>query len=188
MAQHFISEEQVKNALRVDSLQNLSKDKCIEFLSLIPDMDKDVAAAILNQLSLFTESVAHMVAQLNETCEKILKSNDASQKEAVDAYKKILDDLSGMLKEECISFEEKQKIIDTMIDIADRISAKDSENKQFLGKVFKCIGTAVGLVSLFAIAAIVGKSESDNDAPDMNSVPDSDFPVEPYDWWGKNDG
>ena len=32
----LVSEEQVKNALKIDSFRNLSKDKIMEFVSLIP--------------------------------------------------------------------------------------------------------------------------------------------------------
>lgn len=48
MSQYLVSEEQVKKALQIDSFRNLSKDKIVEFASLIPHMDKDVAIAIIN--------------------------------------------------------------------------------------------------------------------------------------------
>ena len=49
MSQYLVSEDQVKKALHIDSFRNLSKDKIMEFASLIPHMDKDVAIAIINQ-------------------------------------------------------------------------------------------------------------------------------------------
>ena len=39
MPQKLVSESQVKNALNIDSFRNLSKDKMMEFVSLIPSMD-----------------------------------------------------------------------------------------------------------------------------------------------------
>lgn len=149
MTQHLISEEQVMNVLRVDSFQNLSQDKYAEFLSLIPKMDKDVAVAIINQLPEFTESATHIVAQLNELCDNILKSNDSSHKEAINSYKMILDKLGEMLKQEDITSEEKQKIIEMMVYVADHISMKDTENKGFLLKILK-----IGVLSLAAIGII----------------------------------
>ena len=47
MSQHLVSEDQVKKALHIDSFRNLSKDKIMEFASLIPNMDKDVAISIM---------------------------------------------------------------------------------------------------------------------------------------------
>ena len=40
MPQSLVSESQVKNALNIDSFRNLSRDKIIEFVLLIPNMDK----------------------------------------------------------------------------------------------------------------------------------------------------
>ncbi|MCI8658553.1 MAG: hypothetical protein HFF72_14240, partial [Oscillospiraceae bacterium] len=45
----YISEEAVKRALKIDSFRNLSKDKVMQFASMIPYMDRDVAIAIINQ-------------------------------------------------------------------------------------------------------------------------------------------
>ena len=49
MAQQLVSTEQVKQALGIESFRNLSKDKIIEFVSLIPNMDKEVSISIINQ-------------------------------------------------------------------------------------------------------------------------------------------
>lgn len=49
MAQNLVSEEQVKDALQINKFSELSKDKIMEFVSLIPNMDKEVAIAIINQ-------------------------------------------------------------------------------------------------------------------------------------------
>ena len=38
----YRSEEDVKKALGIETFRNLSKDKVIEFMSLAPQMDKEV--------------------------------------------------------------------------------------------------------------------------------------------------
>ena len=98
MSQYLVSEEQVKKALQIDSFRNLSKDKIVEFASLIPHMDKDVAIAIINQFPAYVESSRNMIEQYNAMCDKVLQSNDDSRKDAVMAYKTILDDLSILLE------------------------------------------------------------------------------------------
>src|SRR5574344_960676 len=100
MSQYFVSEEQVKKALQIDSFRNLSKDKIMEFASLIPHMDKDVAIAIINQFPEYAESSRNMIKQYNVMCDKVLQSNDDSRRDAVLAYKTILDDLSVLLKQD----------------------------------------------------------------------------------------
>lgn len=39
-----------------------------------------------------------MVAQINDMCDNVIKDNNSSQKDAVEAYKVILQDLSELLK------------------------------------------------------------------------------------------
>lgn len=63
MSQYLVSEDQVKKALQIDSFRNLSKDKIMEFASLIPHMDKDVALAIINQFPAYVESSRNMIEQ-----------------------------------------------------------------------------------------------------------------------------
>ncbi|MCL2190073.1 MAG: hypothetical protein FWB87_15070 [Defluviitaleaceae bacterium] len=137
MPQQLISETQVKNALQIDSFRNITKSRIMEFASLIPNMDKDVAMAIINQFPAYASAATDMVVQFKEMCDSALKDNKESSKEAIEAYRKILDDLGELLKKDEISPEERASITENMIAIADKISAKDTENKEFLDKVIK---------------------------------------------------
>jgi len=137
MAKYMVTENEVKKALAVDSFRNMSKDKIIQFVSAIPNMDKDVAIKIIDQFPAYTESANNMIAQLNTMCNNVMKENGESQKEAIEAYKKILDDLGDLLKKDTITAEESLKITEQMITVADRISAKDTENKDFLNGIIK---------------------------------------------------
>jgi len=79
-------------------------------------------------------------------------SNKESQKETILAYKLILEELSSALNNENISSEERIKITDKMIEVADKISAKDTENKQFLDNMIKYGGSlAAGALILGAV-------------------------------------
>lgn len=48
LPKRYVTEEAVKRALKIDSFRNISKDKVMQFASMIPYMDKDVAIAIIN--------------------------------------------------------------------------------------------------------------------------------------------
>ena len=122
----------MKKALQIDSFRNLSKDKIVEFASLIPHMDKDVAIAIINQFPAYVESSRNMIEQYNAMCDKVLQSNDDSRKDAVMAYKTILDDLSILLKQDGITPEQQEKITDKMILVADKIADLHEDNRNFL--------------------------------------------------------
>lgn len=155
MPQYMTSTEDVKRALGIDSFRNLSKDKIIEFVSAIPNMDKDVAMKIIDQFPSYTESATNMITQLNTICDNVLKENGESRKDAIEAYKKVLTDLGELLKKDNISPEERAVITDKMLTIADRISSKDTENKEFLANLIKCSATIVGGALLLG-AVILG--------------------------------
>lgn len=149
MAKHLSTEQQVKDALMVDSFQNLSQEQIRKFVRMMPNIDKDVAIAIMSQFPAYTESASTVLTQLNVLCDRTMKSNDSSQIESINAYKKVLDDLSERLQKENLTFAEKQEITRDMIEIADRISKKDTENKIFLGKILA--GVAIGACAVGAI-------------------------------------
>ena len=155
MAKTLISEESVKKALNIESFRNLSKEKIVEFISLIPSMDKDVAISIINQFPAYAEMAGNMIAQLNTMCDSAIKEAGKSQKESIESYKLILSELGNLLQKDNISAEERALITDKMILIADRISAKDSEYKEFLLDALK-IGVPVLGGALLLGAAILG--------------------------------
>ena len=55
LPKRYVSEEAVKHALKIDSFRNLSKDKVMQFASMIPYMDKEVAIAIINQFPVYAD-------------------------------------------------------------------------------------------------------------------------------------
>lgn len=156
MSKHvMLTEEAVKEALQIDSFRNLSKEKIMQFASMIPNMDKDVAIGIINQFPSYTESAISMIEQLKNMCDIAIDANKDSNRDAIQAYKKVLDDLGEVLKSKNITSEERQKIADQMILVADKIADKDSENKEFLAGVIKT-GASVAVGALFFGAVILG--------------------------------
>ncbi len=166
MSKTLVSVDEVKNALKIDSFRNLSKDKIMEFVSLIPNMDKEVAIKIIEQYPAFAKLSEAMVAQLNKMCDTALEKNEESQRLTIQAYKQVLDELSNQLHMEDISKEEREKITKQMIEIADKISVKDTENKAFIDKMVKySTGFAIGVVALGA--AILGVNIKGKDIPKL---------------------
>lgn len=84
-----------------------------------------------------------------------MKENSDSQKDVIKSYIKILDDLGELLNKEAITSEERIQITEQMISIADRISAKDTENKDFLKGLIK-IGIPVIGGAILLGTAILG--------------------------------
>lgn len=162
MAKKLLSEQQVKDALNIESFRNLSKEKVMEFVSLIPSMDKDIALSIINQFPVFSDLAQSMIAQLSETCDAAISQNASSQDSVFEAYRKILDDLGEILKRENITPEERDLISTRMIEVADKMAAKDSENKSFLSWIIKNKEYILSGVLVLG-SVILGVVSKDND-------------------------
>lgn len=70
----------------------------MEFAFLIPNIDKHAAMSIINQFPVCAKSGEGIIEQLKSMCNYMLESNKESEKEAIEAYSKILDGLSLLLK------------------------------------------------------------------------------------------
>lgn len=131
---------------------------------MISKMDKEVAMASINQFPAYADAAKLMVNELNVMCENIMAANESSRKDVVQAYQKILDSLEGLLKKDNLTAEEQHIITLQMIEVADKMADKDSENKQFLSGIMK-YGSTVIAGALVIGAAILGANVSGNKLP-----------------------
>lgn len=156
----YFSEEDVKRALNISSFRNLSKDKVMQFASMIPYMDRDVAIALVNQFPVYADFGKAAIEQYMGTCKQILESNRESQNSVVKGYQTILDALSKRLDRE-LDDTERKDITNDMINVADKIAEADRLNKQYLDRTNTIIGAVV--FTLFVlIAAALGVNIKDS--------------------------
>lgn len=148
MAQKILTEQEVKDALGISSFRNMSKEKIMEFVSLIPNMDKDVAIAVVNQFPAYSTMAKCIVEELTKSCDTAMKENTSSQQQVLSAYRKILDDLGEVLKRENITPEERESISEKMIYVAIKMDAKDTENKTFISWLQKNKNYVLGAVAV----------------------------------------
>lgn len=164
MSQKIVSENDVKTALGIKDFRNISKDKIMEFVSLIPNLDKEVVLSIINQFPVYKDFAVCAITALKDMSDVALDKNESSEKETIAAYRKILDDLGEILKKEDISPEERNLISEKMITIADKIAAKDTENKNFIMNMFK-YGLSIVGGALVLGATILGVTSKGKDIP-----------------------
>lgn len=174
MKKKSMTEQQIKKALDVENWDNLSKDKLSRFTVMLPNIDNEVAIKILDQFPEFAHSATVMVECLKELCDSGLDANSKSTDQCMAAYKQILDQLALRLQKEDISESDTRYIVENMIEVADKMNLKDTENKAFINNVLQrcskvAAGTLVVLASLLAARAI-----NNNDAVDENNADDDD--------------
>lgn len=174
----FITEEEVKHALKIDSFRNLSKDKIMQFASMIPYMDKEVAISVINQFPTFVEFGKSAIGCYLEMCDNILSYNKESQTAAIMGFQTILDSLSRRMDKPDLCEEERKAITDDMISVAEKIAEIDIQNKRFLNRIHKrtiwamlAVGALIG--AGIGISSYIGNSG--NDLPNLDDeVEDED--------------
>ena len=157
MNKTLYTKEEVKEALGINDLRNMSVDKVVELVSLIPHMDKELAMSIVGEFSNYAEMSKAMVKEMGEICDTAIKESKDSQLEAIAAYRQIINALDTALKDEKLTAEERMQITDKMIEVADKISAKDTEQKTFFKEVLKYKEYIIGGVIILG-ASILGVS------------------------------
>lgn len=146
MTNTLVSAQDVKKALNINSFRELSKDKVIEFISLIPNMDQELAMECVKQFPAFTELAKDAVDHLTTLCESIVQSGESSQKDAIAAYMLVLNSLSDRLKtEDDLTVEDRNWISEQMIEVAQMVGVKDSEHKAWLSNIPNYVWGLAGL-------------------------------------------
>ena len=75
----YKSEGDLKRALQIDSWRNLSKDKMVQFTSMLPDMDKELAFKVVEQFPEFKKFALDAVDGIEKSFESALNHNKQSQ-------------------------------------------------------------------------------------------------------------
>lgn len=172
----YLSENDVKRALKIDTFRNVSKEKLMEFASMIPYMDKDVAISIINQFPVFADFGKIAISSYLEICNNILEKNNEIQLATVEGYKIILESLSNRMNKESLSEEERKLITNDMITVADKIAEVNIQNKKFLERMgTKVVFGILGVVAI--IGAAIGVNSTfggGNDLPQLEEDDEDD--------------
>lgn len=151
----LLTEKNIKKKLKVNDFSQLTKEKTEQLVTLLPEMEPEVAMKMIEQFPEFSKLAASMVGYLKETVKLVLAENRDSADHAFRAYQFLLNDFSVQLKKPFISTKEKHHITEKMIEVADRIAALDAENKNFFQKV--AVGFGAAALAVVAIAgAVIG--------------------------------
>ena len=176
MSPTFMTEEQVKAEMGISDWRHLSKDKLMTFLSILPNVDNEVAVKIIEQFPEFSRNSVEMISIMKDLCVKALEDDEHSTDQSIEAYRQVisdvyiplLDELKIIVRREDISTEDRKHFADQMIEIAEKVEAvadkiglKDTEGKAFKGKLLNTFGGVI-LGSLMIGAAVLGVKYIDN--------------------------
>ena len=156
----LMTEEQVLKELNIPDFRHLSKDKVMTFASMLSNMAPDVAEKALEQFPEFGKMALEAMEDNKSVLMKSLDANNESTKGCFEAYDTIIDTLKSCIDKEDLTFEEKKYYLEKMIEVAKFKDAKDSENKEFIGKVIGAgVATVLCIIGVGATALSGGKIE-----------------------------
>lgn len=152
---HLTTEQEVKDRLGIDDFRHLSKDKVIEFVSLIPNTDKDIAINVISQFPEYSNMATNVVEHLKELCKTALLSGEKSNDSTISGFMIVLESLSEQIKKPNLSEEAQAEINKQMIDVAGKISDVNNEHKKWIKSLVNTGATICG-VALVIGATILG--------------------------------
>jgi len=148
-----LTEQQVLSALDISDFRHVTKDKVMTFASMLQNMEPTVAKKALEQFPDFARMALEALRDSKSVLEKSLDDNSESSKQCFDIYGTVLDTLKGYLEHDDLSADERESVLNKMMDIARMAEAKDSENKKFNWGVIVAGATAV--IAVVGVAASV---------------------------------
>lgn len=151
----IISEAEVLKRLDIPNFRHITKDKIMNFTSLMSKMDPEVAKEAIKQFPEFAKMSLEALTDYKEILEKSLDGNAKSSDRVFLIYEEIIDTLKTCVTQDDISFEQKKYLIDEMKDIAKMANQKDESNKAFTNRVL-LIGASMALISLGVGATLLG--------------------------------
>ncbi|MCL2198021.1 MAG: hypothetical protein FWB80_08660 [Defluviitaleaceae bacterium] len=151
----YISEKEAMDVIEISSWRNLSKDKFMKFLSLLPDLDKETQLRAIEQIP----NIAHFIMDTNEKIIESSKNITDKNKEAtdvlIDALKEIQVCFQEQLKREDLSTEDRMLFSEKLLDIARIYVELDKTNKGFLESHLGII-VSVAVLGLGIVTWIIG--------------------------------
>ena len=177
LPKRYVNEKAVKRALKINSFRNLSKDKVMQFVSMIPYIDKEVAISIIKQFPVYADFGKVAIEQYTKECNSILELNKESQNDVIRGYQTILDALSTRMENKDISEQEYRSITNDMIAVADKIDEADLNNKKFLERmstkawllfllICGAVGAAIGINSAFSNGSSLPEIQEEQEEQD----------------------
>lgn len=150
-----LTETKVLRKLGIPDFRHMTKDKVVSFVSLLPQMDPEVAKRALEQFPAFAETSLAVVNGLKDSLNTAAKSNDASMAALNAQCQGVLDVLKAELAKGDLTDEGRKLVIDGIMAILADMNRKDTENKAFLLELYRSTLAIVAFV-LVLLAAPLG--------------------------------
>ena len=166
MADRF-SENDAFYTLGINNFSEVTGGNFVKFASIFNQLDPECQKKALDTIPAFIDTAKEALASYQKTLNTVCVLNNTSMDQYYAACHKILDGLNILLANDTLTFDEKKIVIDYIMIIERNMSAKDTENKQFLNSESEktrsgVLGVLVGIgilgLALFGVSVGVHHS------------------------------
>ena len=155
MSNKLTTEQEVLDRFGWKDFRNMNSKDLIKFVSSLPDMDREVAIKCIEQFPEFSKYGGKILEIITKSFETTVKTNKELADEVIQTYRDILDSLKKELRKRNLTAEDRRRITEMMVDVADRIAEIDKEHQRFHELLVKA-GSALGVAALATAAALIG--------------------------------
>lgn len=170
-----ISEQKVLHKLGIPDFRHMTKEKIVEFATMLPKMDPEVAKAAIAQFPNFKDLSLALVDRYKEVLNVILHENRADQEAFYEACNLILETMRDELGQEGLTAEDRDRIEARMIEVAQMLRENISENREFLKSITRSAALVIGVVlalggALLGANAVLNGEASEDDLDDADAA------------------
>lgn len=162
------SEEYVLKKLGISDFRHLSKEKAMQFVSMLPQMDPEVAVKALEQFPQLKDAALSMAKDYKEAMIKAMDDDSNDVKTVFVTVNAIIDSLQKELERENIDIQERHYIIDQMKEVVEIQRKVRKDGQDFKLKVLGIGGGVVALLGM-GLVAVLGASGK-IDLPELEDV------------------
>lgn len=150
-----LTEDKVLRKLDIPDFRHMTKDKVVSFVSMLPQMDPEVAKRALEQFPAFAETSLAIVNCLRENLGDIVDSNAANAAEFNARCQDALNALETLLLRDDLSDAGREHAINGIMGVLELMREFDRENKAFLKGLLQDI-LAVSLIIVICLTIPLG--------------------------------
>lgn len=155
---YSIDEQRALEKLNIGSFREVTKDKLVELMSMIPDMSPELAMKALEQIPNFTTNTVTILGELKEALTTTFNSEDKALETATQSRLAAIESLTKLLESDSLSFKQKMAVVEQINILCDKNSQDYEKHQRFLFEGYRSlayIGAAfiVGTLSLLGLKA-----------------------------------
>ena len=151
----MINETTALKKLGINSFREVTKEKVLDLMSMIPDMEPEVAIKALEQFPHFVSYTTKALADYKESIFQMIASADKGLEDVLKGRLIAIESLSKVLEDENITFEQKIEVAAQIKEFGNLNAEELEKHRGFLTKAGEMLSIVV-LAALFGTATILG--------------------------------